>query len=130
MASGGKLTVLPVSEIKCLQHPYFPQNAVAGPNPHLLLRPFGHSFVQQSEGTYDLLSIMPANLRDRPLREGGLEGDRCANRSRFWFSKGWERGPSEGQRRLKILWVGCGSLGRIIEKGTFCCTQNIFSLQK
>ena len=37
MAGGGKLTVLPVSEIKCLQHPYFPQNAVVGPNPHLLL---------------------------------------------------------------------------------------------
>ena len=37
---------------------------------------------------------------------------------------------SEGQRRLKILWVGCGSLGRIIEKGAFSCTQNIFSLQK
>ena len=98
MAGGDKLTVLPVSEIKCLQHPYFPQNAVVGPNPHLLLGPFGHSFVQQSEDTYDLLSIMPANLRDRPLREGGLEGDRCVNRSRFWCSRGSGR---EGPVRRK-----------------------------
>ena len=41
---------------------------------------------------------MPANLRDRPLREGGLEGDRCVNRSRFWCSRGSGR---EGPVRRK-----------------------------
>ena len=64
-----------------------------------------------NQDTCDLLRVMPANLRDRPLREGGLEGDRCVNRSRFWCSRGSGR---EGPVRAK---EAENSMGRVWKAG-------------